>query len=222
MSLYRSNIFDGVTFKDTAFGCILVTVNSHPNNTFFDSEPGGREPAPGPLALVQAFVNTREAERGWEALADPTSLSGWLAQQGLLPDGEPVGDGDVRRAREVREALRAIVAANNGRAADTRATETLNRAAGRARLGVRFGKDGRASLESASGGVDGALGSILAAVHAGMEEGTWGRLKACANERCTWAFYDHSKNRSGGWCSMAVCGNREKTRAYRRRRAQAH
>lgn len=197
-------------------------VKPSPNNTFFGSEPGGRAPAPGPLALVQAFVNTREASRDWEALADPTSLRGWLVEHGLLPGGEPVGDGDVRRAREVREALRAMLAANNGRAADARATETLNRAAERAGLRVRFGKDGRTSLESASGGADGALGSILAAVHAGMENGSWGRLKACANEGCTWAFYDHSKNRSGGWCSMAVCGNRTKTRAYRRRRAEAH
>ncbi|MGH2778535.1 MAG: CGNR zinc finger domain-containing protein, partial [Actinomycetota bacterium] len=31
------------------------------------------------------------------------------------------------------------------------------------------------------------------------------------------AFYDHSKNRSGKWCTMRVCGNRAKTRAYRER-----
>jgi predicted RNA-binding Zn ribbon-like protein len=59
---------------------------------------------------------------------------------------------------------------------------------------------------------------VLAAVHASMEEGIWGRLKSCANATCGWAFYDRSKNRSGRWCSMEVCGNRTKTRAYRRRR----
>ncbi|HEV2869799.1 MAG TPA: CGNR zinc finger domain-containing protein, partial [Actinomycetota bacterium] len=30
-------------------------------------------------------------------------------------------------------------------------------------------------------------------------------------------FYDHSTNRSGTWCTMSVCGNRRKARAYRRR-----
>lgn len=199
--------------------CILVSVSSHPNNTFFDSEPGGREAAPGPLALVQAFVNTREAQRGWEALADSDSLRLWLDRQGLLTGDDPVGEADVRRTREVREALRRLLVANNGGGVDTRDIETLNRAARRARLGVQFGADGRAALESASSGADGALGGILAAVQAGMEEGTWRRLKACANGRCTWAFYDRSKNCSGEWCSMAVCGNRTKTRAYRRRRA---
>jgi predicted RNA-binding Zn ribbon-like protein len=43
-------------------------------------------------------------------------------------------------------------------------------------------------------------------------------MKACADDECEWAFYDSSKNRSRTWCSMEVCGNRAKTRAYRARR----
>jgi predicted RNA-binding Zn ribbon-like protein len=50
-----------------------------------------------------------------------------------------------------------------------------------------------------------------------MADGTWHRLKAC--RQCAWAYYDYSKNRSATWCSMAICGNRTKTRAYRRRRS---
>jgi predicted RNA-binding Zn ribbon-like protein len=200
-----------------------VAVNGAPNNTFFASEPGGREAAPGPLALVQAFVNT-VAEEGhfrWEAIGDTGSLRSWLEGRGLLAGGESVGEADVARAKEVRSALRSLLAANNGRGADPAAIRALNLAAERARLTVRFGADGRATLEPGAGGVDGALGRVLAAVHAGMEEGTWGRLKSCANATCGWAFYDRSKNRSGRWCSMEVCGNRTKTRAYRRRRRGA-
>jgi predicted RNA-binding Zn ribbon-like protein len=195
-------------------------VNGAPNNTFFASEPGGREAAPGPLALVQAFANT-VAEEGhfrWEAIGDPDSLRSWLSRRGLLADGERVGEADVARAKEVRKALRSLLAANNGREADAAAIRALNLATERARLTVRFGADGRATLEPGAGGVDGALGRVLAAVHASMEEGIWGRLKSCANATCGWAFYDRSKNRSGRWCSMEVCGNRTKTRAYRRRR----
>jgi predicted RNA-binding Zn ribbon-like protein len=193
-------------------------VKNIPNNTFFDSEPGGREAAPGQLALVQGFVNTREAERDWEALPDPESLRSWLRRRGLLTNGGAIEDSEVVRARDVREALRALLAANNETAGvDGEAIRTLNRAAGRAGLTVRFGQDGRAALSPTAGGVDGALGRVLAAVHAGMEEGTWGRMKACRNQGCLWAFYDRSKNHSGRWCSMDVCGNRTKTRAYRRR-----
>src|SRR3712207_9547124 len=73
-------------------------VNGAPNNTFFASEPGGREAAPGPLALVQAFANT-VAEEGhfrWEAIGDPDSLRSWLKGRGLLAGGELVGEADVR------------------------------------------------------------------------------------------------------------------------------
>jgi predicted RNA-binding Zn ribbon-like protein len=194
-------------------------MGGEPNNTFFRSEPGGREAAPGPLALVQAFVNTvaTEGDLRWEAFADADSLRSWLVLRGLLAAGDPVGEADLARAREAREALRALIAANNGREVDAGAVGVLNRAAERAKLGVRFGADGGAVLQLAAGGVDGAIGGVLAAVHAGMGEGTWGRLKVCANGGCAWAFYDRSRNRSSRWCSMTVCGNRTKTRAYRRR-----
>ncbi len=194
-----------------------------PNNTFFASEPGGREAAPGPLGLVQALVNTvaSEGDLHWEAFADTGSLRRWLVRRELLAEGEPVSDADVGRAKEVREALRALLATNNGRGVDLEAVQTLNRAAERSRLSVRFGADGSATLEPGEGGVEGAVGTVLAAAHAGMEDGTWKRLKVCANGGCAWAFYDRSRNRSSRWCSMSVCGNRTKTRAYRRRRTAA-
>jgi len=200
-------------------GYILEFVSSQPNNTFFDSEPGGRVAAPGPLALVQAFVNTaaEEGQHRWEAFADPGSLRYWLVRNGLLDEEEAIGETDVAWAREVRSGLHSLLAANNGGEVDPGALETLNGAAERAALVIRFGPDGRAALETGAGGVEGALGRILEAVCAGMEEGAWERLKTCANGRCGWAFYDRSRNRSGRWCSMDVCGNRAKTRAYRRR-----
>jgi predicted RNA-binding Zn ribbon-like protein len=67
--------------------------------------------------------------------------------------------------------------------------------------------------------VDGALGALLGTVAAAMADGTWSRLKACRADNCHWAFYDHTRNRSGVWCDMAVCGNRAKVRAYRHRHA---
>ena len=54
-----------------------------------------------------------------------------------------------------------------------------------------------------------------------MRVGTWERLKVCRNDECQWAFYDHSRNHSGAWCTMAICGNRMKGRAFRTRRARA-
>ncbi|MDQ3777760.1 MAG: CGNR zinc finger domain-containing protein [Actinomycetota bacterium] len=48
-----------------------------------------------------------------------------------------------------------------------------------------------------------------------MRDGSWQRLKTCRN--CGWAFWDESKNRSGVWCSMQLCGSRLKVRRYRNR-----
>ena len=62
------------------------------------------------------------------------------------------------------------------------------------------------------------LAAIVAAVAAGQGAGTWERLKACKQATCGWVFFDGSRNRSSSWCSMQICGGREKSRAYRRRR----
>lgn len=170
------------------------------------------------MALVQAFANTlaEEGARRWEAFADPESLRRWLARRGLLSGREKVGGADVARAKDVRRALRSLLAANNGGEVDPGAIQALNGASEGAMLVVRFGSDGRSTLQPGAKGLDGAIGEILAAAVAGMENGSWWRLKAC--DRCAWAFYDRSRNRSGRWCSMEVCGNRAKTRAYRRRK----
>ena len=80
-------------------------------------------------------------------------------------------------------------------------------------------EDGAAELVPKAGGIAGALGTIVAAVYDAMRDGSWPRLKACRRDVCHWIFWDQSRNRSGTWCHMTVCGNRAKTRAYRRRRA---
>jgi predicted RNA-binding Zn ribbon-like protein len=179
-------------------------------------EPGDRAPAPGSLRLVQLFVNTNDLEGGPELLPDADALRAWLADHHLLAD-EPVTDDDHARAIELREAIRELVSAHAGLPHDERAADVVNEAGRRAGLRPVLA-DPVTRFEPTAAGVDGALGHIVAAIHAGIAEGTWERLKACERDVCRWAFYDHSKNRSGHWCSMAVCGQREKNRrAYRRR-----
>ncbi|MEY2513924.1 MAG: hypothetical protein QOJ89_1282 [bacterium] len=125
--------------------------------------------------------------------------------------------GDLRRSIELREALRAQLRAHHGDPLDPQAASVLDAAAQRARLTLRFTGDERTALEPAAGGVDGALGRLLAIVKDAIDDGTWSRLKVCAAETCQWAFYDESRNRSGTWCDMRVCGNRAKVRGFRER-----
>jgi predicted RNA-binding Zn ribbon-like protein len=175
------------------------------------------EREPGDLLLVRDFVNTRELEEGHDELSSPEGLRAWLAGRGLL-DAGPVAAEDVARAAEVREALRALLRANNGAEVDVdAAAETVDAAARRARLELRF----RPAAEAAPGveGVDGAIGRLLAVVARAMADGRWPRLKACRSETCAWAFFDSARNASRTWCSMQVCGNRQKARTYRARRS---
>ena len=154
-------------------------------------------PAPPPLREVQLLLNSvdLEHERDW--------VDDWLAERGL--------PGQAARARELREALRRLVLANNGIPLDHAAVATVNAAA--RRVAVHISADGSVGFAT-----DGdALDQVVAIALNAMLDGTWPRLKACRN--CRWSFYDKSPNRSGTWCSMQLCGNRRKTRAYRRRRA---
>jgi predicted RNA-binding Zn ribbon-like protein len=174
---------------------------------------------PGELELVRAFVNTVDLETGEDDLATPAALAAWLGANGLLGQGARARRADLQQAVVVREALRSLLVANNGGKANPGAAALLDAAARSARLAVRFGSDGAAVLEPRAGGVAGAVGRLLAIVAGSMADGTWSRLKACRAENCRWAFYDHARNRSRTWCSMAVCGNRMKARAYRARRS---
>ncbi len=178
--------------------------------------------APGDLNHIRRFVNTRDLEDGSDSIAEPAALRDWLAERGLIDAGAELTSADVRAAQDVREALRKLLLANNGDPLDPAALDTLNAAAKRAELEVRFGNDGEATLIPVRAGAEGAIGRLLAIVFRAQADGTWSRLKACAlHDRCEWAFYDWSKNRSGTWCDMAVCGNRAKARAYRERKRGA-
>jgi predicted RNA-binding Zn ribbon-like protein len=179
---------------------------------------GRSSAAPGRLEIVREFVNTRDVEASVEGLATPGDLSRWLRQASLLEAGAGASDSDLRHGLMLREALRAAMAAHHAdEPIPTDTVAVLNEIAARAGLSLSFTADSGWSARPQAGGIDGALGGLLALVAAAMRDGTWGRLKVCLNEACQWAFYDHSRGRAGKWCSMQICGNRVKQRAWRAR-----
>ena len=179
-----------------------------------------RNEAPGELELVRRFVNTRDIEEGSDELHSTDALLSWFAGMDLLNgDGATADEKDLERALALREGLRALLLANNGEEVEPAHLRELNRAIGSVCFTVRFDDDGSPTLKPESPGVPAALGRILTAVVGATDEGTWGRLKVCSNDACQWAFYDRSRNRSGKWCTMEVCGNRMKARAFRQRQA---
>lgn len=182
-----------------------------------NDQPGGRAPAPGRLAVVQAFVNTNDIEGTEERLSDAPALDSWFRRAGLSRGDMPATRAQFRAALDIREGLRALGQANNGEPPIPETLHRLNDAARAIPLAPRLGPH-EWHLDAHESGVRGALGWILATVVEAMSDGTWFRMKACRRDRCRWLFYDHSKNHSGVWCAMEVCGNKEKASAYRRRR----
>lgn len=159
---------------------------------------------------------------GYDLLEDANGATAWLSERGFLDGGARVGEADRRLLVAFREGLRGLLLAHNGEPGGEEGAEALNELAAPVPLSVRFGMEGKPRLMPAAeaGDVVGeVVGRVLAAVVLAAAEGTWSRLKACRNEGCLWAFYDSSKNSSGSWCTMDVCGARSKMRAYRRRRS---
>jgi predicted RNA-binding Zn ribbon-like protein len=163
------------------------------------------------LELVRDFVNTLERESGEDELGDARGLAVWLRTRGLW--ARRPTQREAAEARELREALRDLLYANNGGEADVdSAVATLDAASRRTGVEVRFDA-GAVRLLAPAGGI----GAVVAAAGQAMVDGSWQLLKACRADNCRWAFVDGARNRSRRWCSMSVCGNREKARRFRHR-----
>ncbi|WP_049567937.1 CGNR zinc finger domain-containing protein [Nonomuraea sp. SBT364] len=153
--------------------------------------------------LVRDFVNTYDVEADADDLGTPSELGVWLRERALAGSRDRATDDDLATAIALREGLRAALRRRPGAS-----PPELPRLPLTVVIGTRPG------LVPVAGGVPGALARIAAAA----TDSSWERLKVCSEDTCQWAFIDASKNRSRSWCSMRVCGNRTKTRAYRARK----
>ena len=174
--------------------------------------------APGDLEVVRDFVNTLDILPGTDEIKDPAGLASWLTEHGLLATPPALSDEDLTRARSLREALRTLLLANADFPFPDEATEAFNDAVDCARLRAWAGEAGRVELLPVEAdGLDHAIGRLVSIVFAAQQDGTWRRLKACAE--CHWALYDHTKNLSAAWCG-SQCGARVRARRHRRRRRE--
>jgi hypothetical protein len=141
--------------------------------------------------LVLDFLNTVDVAAGTDLLADPAGWQAWLTARDLADDPA---------AAEVRAALRGTVGDPAHDPDGLTARVTVSLTAGGPRLVA-----------------DEVAGAVLAAASRLVVLGDWDRIKICPADDCRWAFFDRSRNHSRTWCSMRVCGNREKARAWRER-----
>jgi predicted RNA-binding Zn ribbon-like protein len=180
------------------------------------------KPAPGDLLLVQAFVNTFEADTGIDLLTENASANTWLHDSGLVAAGTDLDDSGLVRLCDAREAIRTLLASNAGFGTAPRTDlDRLNESVKGSAIGIRVdaGDPPRVQLEPADTDPVGlAIVRLLLIIRDAQREGTWDRLKACSRDECRWAYYDRSHSRRGRWCDMATCGNRVKNQTLRNRR----
>jgi len=172
-----------------------------------------------PLLLVQGFLNTRDPDTRIDLLGEPRAAGQWFGDAGLLDSRPSISSAEVGLAGRLRESLRALLVSGAGEATDATAIGPLQELAQARRPRLAIDQSGLISLENPQHDTltDG-LFELLLIVRAAQEDGSWTRLKACANPDCGWVFYDRSRNQHGNWCDMAVCGNRLKNRRLRARR----
>ncbi len=177
------------------------------------------------VELVRSFANTVDVEDGTDELASADAFTAWLRPRKLVAPSEAAGEDDLALARDLRHAVRAELASHHERSSDPAARRSLDRLAADLPVRVAFADSGpersRPSLVPVGTGARGALARVVASMYALTRDGVWDRLKICPDDTCGWAFYDESRNRSRRWCSMGVCGNRSKVRAYREREASS-
>lgn len=166
--------------------------------------------APGRLEALRSFLNTIDFEaqaRGEEA----DRLSSWVTAR--QPGAPALSEPDLERLRAFREALRAVTGPGDSSEPPWAGLEPYASAAG-----YRLRADsGRLRLAAMGFGADRIVAGLLAILYDALLTAAWPRLRTCRKESCRWAFFDRSKNASGTWCNMAICGNRVKAQKRRAR-----
>ena len=174
--------------------------------------------APGALELVRRFENTLDLPDGPDRLGTVEAAAAWCLSHGLPPVRDLT---ELERLRGFRGAVRGVLFANNDGEEPAIAWEGLRPFVDPAQLALGVDSVRGLELRPARPEQEGAIAALLAIVYEALLDRTWSRLRACRKHSCRFAYYDHSKNGSRAWCSMATCGNQAKAQR-RRERERAH
>lgn len=188
--------------------------------------------APAGFRAVQELVNTDGGGQP-DLLADTTLAQEWfsavLAERAALA-GDPVADvevsftaRDLHKLIELRTRLRGLLhratagTPEEGEQPDWMIPEGVS-------VGMSQTGDGTVIASPKGTGWKLVASLLLLESWSAQVATTWPRLKVCRNDHCGVAFYDRSKNNSGVWHDVLVCGNAINLRASRARRrgAAAH
>ncbi|MFF0466944.1 CGNR zinc finger domain-containing protein [Micromonospora zamorensis] len=190
----------------------------------------GLDPAPGGLGLVQDLLNTLPAgaPRQPDLLDDLDSATEWahdVSARWSTAVGRPAPDvtldpAGLRALRTFRDELRYGIDARLQATPESGPPDPAP-AARSTGATLRLDGNGSVDLEPAGTGAELLVSLVLAELFAAQLADVGRRIKTCRNPLCQVAFYDRSRNNSGVWHSVRVCGLPANLRAHRARRRQA-
>ncbi|MCT9089648.1 CGNR zinc finger domain-containing protein [Streptomyces sp. ASQP_92] len=148
------------------------------------------------------LLNSRPLVNGEEqdVLGDPAGGRRWAREHG--------GEGSIEELallRETRDILRDVVRGERPPTALGPLLEGVHQVPEITSEGLRW-------TVTTPPHVRLAVEAVLA--WAATEQDMPGRLRPCANDKCQLFLLDRSRANRARWCSMALCGNREKARRH--------
>lgn len=171
---------------------------------------------------VRHFMHGRVEHPQCDELAGPKQLADWMQERGLDTGGHRVSLAMFETALRLREALRAYLQCEPAeRRRNREVLGALDDALAPFPLRVEARAGRGAVLSAAREDALAGLSAIAIELHDAALVGTLDRLKMCASEECRRVFFDRSKPSTRRWCMSTLCGNRMKTRAYRKRQREA-
>lgn len=195
----------------------IVNYTSVMSISWTASERFGLSAAPGGTALVQDFLNTRAITEHPDLLADPTlaktwligAVNAWSDTRGGEPQRLPIlTTADLGKLRSLRATLAGLVGDGVAPSPGLVSVPTA----------FELSESGDVRLTPAGSGWRWVASALWGEILLSQQAGTFRRLKQCHNSDCRSTFYDRSKNNSGVWHSVKVCGNAANLRASRARR----
>lgn len=166
---------------------------------------------------LRQFTHHHVAHVPADDLSQPSDLTAWMSRRGWLKVDANTTPAMLKTALEFRSRLRDFLACDpDDRRKDKDVLRSLTAAVRPFPLIVEAVEDGT-TLQPAGKDALAGLAHIVAELHNASASGALHRLKMCAAEECRRVFFDRSKPGSRRWCQSSLCGNRMKTRAYRKR-----
>ncbi|NJP92926.1 hypothetical protein HCN51_26325 [Nonomuraea sp. FMUSA5-5] len=202
----------------------MVTLATRVQAPWQDAHFVGGHPA---LDLTNTVYDRHQPVADGELLKDPSDVLTWCVSAGLadtMPTDTvpPLAGADalVPEVRAVREQAWAVFdAIAHGAPVPPEPFGLLLERAGAGVRARQVEPDGAAPHRftadwSAPGAIPAALSLLVVNAVFTLPHD---RIRACG--RCGWLFLDSSRGGRRRWCSMSICGNREKARRHRQSRA---